>query len=100
MALHYYCSTVSDGTMKSIDGNHATARIARIAFLKKQGINPQSTTLHTLSYGGDNYCRYRTLGPETKGDGIVRDGTIDADAVVTTDPNHALLLPLGTVSVR
>jgi copper oxidase (laccase) domain-containing protein len=95
MNLAYFCSNVSDGSMKSLNGDQAAARHNRVAFLEKNGIDPAETTLHTLSYGGENYCRYVTLNDKSKGDGILRDSTIDADAVVVTQPNHAILLPLA-----
>lgn len=81
--------------MKSLNGNQSAARQNRIAFLQRHHINPEDTTLHTLSYGGNNYRRYLTLDSTTKGDGIIRNSTIDADAVVVAEPNHAVLLPLG-----
>jgi len=81
--------------MKSLDGDQEAARKNRVAFLQNNHIHPDDTTLHTLSYGGDNYCRYQTLDDNSKGDGILRGSTIDADAVVVTNPNHAVLLPLG-----
>ncbi len=93
MQPHIYTSMVADGSMKSINGDHTVARKNKIVFLEKNHINPADTTLHTLSYGGDNYRRYITLDDTAKGDGILRDSTIDADAVVVTRPNHALLLP-------
>ena len=95
MQRQIYTSIASDGSMKSLDGDQSTARKNRTVFLAKNDINPADTTLHTLSYGGDNYCRYRELHDDDKGDGILRDSTIDADAVVVTHPNHAILLPLG-----
>jgi copper oxidase (laccase) domain-containing protein len=91
----YYCSTVADGSMKSLNGDHATARKNRVSFLEKKDINPSNTTLHTLGYGVDNYCRYLTLDDTTRGDGVLRRSTVDADAVVVTEPDHAILLPLA-----
>jgi copper oxidase (laccase) domain-containing protein len=95
MNLTYFCSDTSDGSMKSLNSDQSAARHNRVTFLEKNGIDPTTTTLHTLSYGGENYCRYITLDVSNKGDGIVRDSTIDADAVVVTEPNHAVLLPLA-----
>jgi copper oxidase (laccase) domain-containing protein len=95
MTLLIHCSTVADGPMKTLDGDYVAARRNRAEFAKKCGINPAGTTLHTLSYGGDDFCRYETLDDSTKGDGIVRESSIDADAVAVTKPGHALLLPLA-----
>ncbi len=95
MKLDIFTSTVSDGSMKSKDGDQSVAQTNRTNFLQKNGLSPENTTLHTLSYGGDDYCRYLELTDELKGDGILRDSTVDADAVVVTKPEHAVLLPLG-----
>lgn len=95
MELFFTASTQDDGSMKTPDGDQAVVRQNRIAFLEKNNINPADTTLHTLTYDGDDYCRYVTLGEDAKGDGIMRDGTIDADAVVVTNVYHGLMLPLA-----
>lgn len=95
MKLRIFTSTVNDGSMKSLDGDYETARSKRIAFLQKCKLEPRDSTLHTLSYGGDDYCRYRTIASIDKGDGIMRDSTIDADAVTVTESGHAILLPLA-----
>lgn len=95
MSLHYFCSTTADGTMRSINADYTSAQNNRAAFVKKCGINPASVTLHTLSYGGKDYCRYKLLNDKQLGDGIVRDSTIDADAVVVTQHHHGILLPLA-----
>lgn len=95
MSLVIYTSKTINESMKSLNDNQTIARQNRITFLEKNRIDPANTTLHTLSYGGENYCRYKTLDTTSKGDGIVRDSTIDADAVVVTKPNHAILLPLA-----
>lgn len=81
--------------MKTVHGNQLKARRNREAFIIKCGLDPSSSTLHTLSYGGTDYCRYITLAKETRGDGITRPSTIDADAVVVTEPGHSILLPLA-----
>lgn len=95
MGIFFTASTQNDGSMKTPYGDQTTIRQHRIAFLEKNNINPADTTLHTLTYEGDDYCRYITLGDDAKGDGIVRDATINADAVVVTNTNHALMLPLA-----
>lgn len=95
MSIFYTASTQTDGSMKSPDNDQTIVRQNRVAFLEKNNINPADTTLHTLSYDGDDYCRYVTLDESAKGDGISRDGTINADAVVVTKIYHALMLPLA-----
>jgi copper oxidase (laccase) domain-containing protein len=95
MSLIHAISTVADGSMKTPEGNQDVIRQNRMAFLQTNNINPADTTLHTLSYDGDDYCRYVTLDESAKGDGIMRESTINADAVVVTQTYHGLLLPLA-----
>lgn len=95
MTVTILTSTALDGTMKKTDGTEEVASKNRIAYLNAHAINPATTTYYTLSYGGTNYHRYKTLGEADKGDGITRPATIDADAVIVTEPGHATLLPLA-----
>ena len=82
--------------MKSIhEGDASAVNQARTRFLESHHIAPDDTTLVRLTYGRDDYCTYRTVSSHDKGDGITRPSTIIADALVTTEPNHALFLPLA-----
>lgn len=94
--IHITTSTRSDGSMKSVhDSNTDDANQARIDFLRKNNITPESTTLVSLKYKGDNYCRYITADDQHKGDGITGESTITDDAIVVTQLDHALFLPLA-----
>ncbi|MDB5183822.1 MAG: Protein of hypothetical function [Candidatus Saccharibacteria bacterium] len=93
--ISIYTSAASDGTMKTIGDNRQAAINNRVVYLKSQHIDPTQTTLHTLSYDGNDYCRYQLLRDSDKGNGITFDSTIIADAVVVTEANHAILLPLA-----
>lgn len=95
MELIYFASTVSDGSMKPVNGDGADVRANRKRFLDSKGIDINQSTLLHLTYGGENYTRYLTVDGGLLGDGIVRESTIEVDALVTTDPNHALFLPLA-----
>jgi hypothetical protein len=88
-------STTADGSMKSTDLRYRSILPTRTAFLEKHALRPEDTTLVRLVYNGDNYCRYTRVAANDKGDGITRDATIVADALVTTAKNHALFLPLA-----
>lgn len=88
-------STVADGSMKSPDQNYATVLPARTAFLSKSTIVPKDVTLVQVTYRGDDYCRYATLAEQQKGDGITYPSSIESDALVVTQPGHALFLPLA-----
>jgi len=95
MNLRYGTSDATDGSMKSADRNHATVLPAREAFLRKNDMEAGNTTLVQVVYGGEDFCRYATLVDPDKGDGITRPATIAADALIVTEPGHALFLPLA-----
>ena len=95
MSVFTAVSTVSDGSMKSTDQNFASVLPTRTTFLHKNSLDPADTTLVQVTYGGDNYCRYRTLSNDDVGNGITRQATIESDALVVTQPGHALFLPLA-----
>ena len=95
MSVRVSTSTIIDGSMKSPDRNYATILPIRAAFLQKNAIDPIDTTLVQVTYETANFCRFQTLTSHDKGDGIVQDATIAADALVVTEPGHALLLPLA-----
>lgn len=96
MTLHIYTSTTVDGSMKIVPGSEESIVNAhRSAFLRSSSIDLNTTTLVRLLYEGDDYARYSSVGPESMGDGITRESTIVCDGLVTTEPNHALFLPLA-----
>lgn len=95
MSLIIATSTVSDESMKSIDRNYASVLSARTAFLQINDIDPADTTLVQVTYDTDDFCRFQTLINDDRGDGITRQATIEADALVVTEPGHALFLPLA-----
>lgn len=90
-----YLSQVSDGSMKSIDQSFPSVLAQRQKFLQKANLSADSTTLVQLVYEGDDYTRYQVVSEDYKGDGITRDTTIIADALITNTPGHALFLPLA-----
>lgn len=95
MELITILSTTVDGSMKSADQNYTSVLPARTAFLKKYELDPTDTTLVRVTYETEDFCRYQVLSADDKGDGITRPAAIDADALVVTEPNHALFLPLA-----
>ncbi len=95
MSVKFSVSTVSDGSMKSTDQSYASVLPIRTAFLSKNDISPDDTTLVQVVYGGDDYRRYYTLADKDGGDGITRVPSFAADALVVTEPGHALFLPLA-----
>ncbi len=96
MSLQIYTSTVANGSMKSLHAaDIVTVATNRADFLASLGIEPRDTTLLRLTYNRADFCEYYTLAEEDKGDGITRESTRVADALVVTAPGHALLLPLA-----
>jgi len=96
MTISLYTSTIHDGSMKPLhDTENALVSANRETFLLHNAINPADTTLVQITYETDDFRRYFTLDDGARGDGITRQATIEADALVVTKPNHALLLPLA-----
>lgn len=96
MSVKILVSTGADGSMKSLhEGDVRSVNANRSAFLIRSGIMPEETSLVRLTYDRTNFCEYFTLLEKDKGDGITRASTITADALVVTEPGHALFLPLA-----
>lgn len=95
MMPNIFMSTVDDGSMKAPDLDYASVLPARHKFLSAHSIDSNDTTLVQVTYGGNDFCRYVTLEPRDKGDGLTRPAGIEADALVVTEPGHALFLPLA-----
>lgn len=93
--MEIHTSTVNDGSMKSPDRNFATVLPIRSKFLDNHGIRANQTTLVQVTYESDDFCRYYTVDSPYLGDGITRPSTLEADALVTTQPGHSLFLPLA-----
>lgn len=94
--LSIFTSTHTDGSMK-IQGTNDADRVrkARQSFLASHDIATKDTTLVHITYGGNDYTRYHTIGDEAKGDGLVSSITFESDGLVVTKPGHALFLPLA-----
>ena len=92
---NYYVSRIADGSMKSLDKSFESVLPTREKFLQQHNLFINDTTLVQLTYDGNNYTRYHVITDDDKGDGITRDATIIADALVTTMPGHTLFLPLA-----
>lgn len=97
MKVIFAISTIADGNMaiSPDQANKSAVLNNRQVFLEKQGITLKNATRVTITYDGDNFCRYREVGRDNFGDGMFDGATQPADALVTTIPNHALFLPLA-----
>lgn len=89
-------STVADGSLYNRHNHEDPAIIRhRERFLQKSGLTLEQTTRVQVDYSGNDYCRYKVVDDSLKGNGMRDKGTLVADALVTTDKNHALLLPVA-----
>lgn len=92
-------SSIDDGNMKKEDMSAEVAKDVdsnRQKFLAQLGIGLDQAVLVRINYDRDDYTRYATVSSAEKGSGILPDKSIDInDALMTTEPNVALFLPLA-----
>ncbi len=89
-------SSKKDGNMKfGILDDQTTVR-NRQSFLGNVGITLEQTTLVSMTYTTPDFAKYRIVTAEDKSMGMMSPETGEyADALVVTEPNHALFLPLA-----
>lgn len=89
-------SSVVDGSMYSRN-NPADPKVInnRERFLSSIGINIDQTTRVAVNFDGDNFCRYLEVSDKEKGAGMRSDDIQYADALITQDTGHALMLPVA-----
>lgn len=93
-SVKIYTSTRADGSMsKAVTAKERFTN--RKHFLARHRIGPEQTILVYLTYGGDDYRRYKTIDSSHAGDGIARPSTMEVDALFTKDESVALLLPIA-----
>ncbi len=92
-------SSIDDGNMKKENMPVEIAKEVdsnRQKFLSRLGISPDQTVLVRINYDRDDYNRYTVVSSTDKGSGILPDQPIEInDALMTTEPNVALFLPLA-----
>lgn len=90
------CSTVKDGSMRYVGApNPEEITAHRDAFLASHALTRANSVLVYLVYEGDDYCRYRTVTDEDRGDGMVNEPSYITDGVATNTPGLALFLLLA-----
>ena len=67
----------------------------RTTFLTAHSINIMKTTRAAVSFDRSDFCRYKAVTSENKGDGMINDIGEVLDAIITTDSNHALFLAVA-----
>lgn len=86
-------SSVDDGNMKFGVNVGEDVVANRKEFLGAVGISLDQTTPITLTYDRDDYADYRIVTETDKGKAMARPEKMQpVDAIVTTEPNHALFL--------
>jgi copper oxidase (laccase) domain-containing protein len=95
-------STVKDGSMFNRHDMFDPVVIHnREVFLKTHTITMDQTTRVNVSANSraadetEDFCRYATIGNADKGSGMRDDKIQVADALVTTDVGHAIMLPVA-----
>jgi copper oxidase (laccase) domain-containing protein len=96
MSLTVAISKVSDGTMLNRhDPLDAEAIKNREVFLAKQGIALDQAIRLRVNYDREDFCRYLEVNSSDKGLGMQDNETVISDALITTDKNIALFLPIA-----
>lgn len=89
-------STVSDGSMYDpLDQVKSEVILNRSEWLKKHDFSLEDAVRLHISYDGDDFCRYRIVTPENRGEGMTGPSVEYNDALVTTDKNVVLFLPVA-----
>lgn len=97
MSVQVHFSTVADGSMYNRNDLTDPAVIEnRRRFLESHGTTLENTTRVSFTYQGEEapYTRFLTLTESLKGTGMLGEGE-PADALVTTERNQPLFLPVA-----
>ena len=89
-------SKVSDGNMYNRNDVLDEAIVEnRKMYLQKHNISIDQTTRVRTNYNRDDFCRYIEVDEMQKNQGMYDDEVVIADALITTDADHALFLPIA-----
>jgi len=96
MRVTIVISTVADGSMYNRQNMLDPAVITnRTTFLAAHGMSINQTTRLQPTFDKHDFCIYREIDHIDQGLGMADDNGIVADAIITTQPNHALFLPVA-----
>lgn len=96
MGVTVALSTVKDGSMHNRDDARDPEVLRnRKEWLARYGVEPTDATRLLINFDDDDYCRYKRVGDTEKGVNMYDDNNFIADALVTTTPSHALILPVA-----
>lgn len=89
-------STVADGSMYDpSDQGKNEVIVNRSEWLKKYNLSLEDVARVHISYDGEDFCRYRIVTAENRSEGMSGPSTEYNDALVTTNANVALFLPVA-----
>ena len=89
-------SSNSDGNLKYGLGDDAQTLKNREQFLGKIGIDIHHTSLVGITYDTNDFTKYRIATLTDRGSGMLAPDVEEyVDALVTTEPGHALFLPIA-----
>lgn len=96
MSILVELSSVADGSMHNRnDANDPVVIRNRTVWLERRGVAIEAASRVLIKFDGDDYCRYREVGLREKGINMKGDDGFIADALITTEPGHALFLPVA-----
>ncbi len=96
MSVLVALSSVADGSMHNRhDANDPAIIRNRTVWLERQGATLDTASRVLIKFEGDDYCRYREVGSREAGSNMKADDGFIADALITTEPGHALFLPVA-----
>jgi copper oxidase (laccase) domain-containing protein len=96
MDLHVHTSTVADGSLYNRhDPKDAEVISNRKKFLAGQSISIDKSVRLNLNFDGDDFCRYTAVDSTHKGKGMQGGDIFYADALITTQQDVALFLPVA-----
>lgn len=89
-------STVADGSMLNrSQPDHPQVTTNRQSWLAKYNLTLDQSTRLSVIYEGDDFCRYKQVGPAEFGGGMTGAPLEATDAIVTRTPGQVLFLPIA-----
>lgn len=96
MSVLVVTSTASDGSQKDRTNPKSHKVIdARQQFLRKHGFDIDKTVRLRVHFETEDFCRYIEVSQDNAGQGMRNDNVRPADAIITTDRDLALFLPVS-----
>lgn len=92
--VHIAISNASNGSMSRAVSDDEKFK-NRHNFLSEQDIKIDQSVLVHLTYDTNNFRRYKTIDIGFAGDGMVREPSVEVDALFTNSNDIALFLPIA-----